>query len=178
MVYLRHLHHHSSWVGRFSGFINGLIAAAIGAVSMLMSEPTAKSNVKRKCMFVLSIATLHCIALHYIPFHSITLHCIALHCITLHYITLHYITLHYITLHYITLHYITLHYITLKEQGAREQWIEQQRSKAKGLKCHYWGKFGHIRRNCKEWVRTNLEARRKPETLQASQVTRKQAEGK
>ena len=28
-------------------------AAAIGALSMLMSEPTAKSNVKRTCMFVL-----------------------------------------------------------------------------------------------------------------------------
>ena len=36
---------------------NGLIAAAIGALSMLMSEPTAKSYVKRTCMFVLSIAT-------------------------------------------------------------------------------------------------------------------------
>ena len=41
----------------FSGLINGLIAAAIGALSMLMSEPTAKSYVKRTCMFVLSIAT-------------------------------------------------------------------------------------------------------------------------
>ena len=35
----------------------GLIAAAIGALSMLMSEPTTKSYVKRTCMFVLSIAT-------------------------------------------------------------------------------------------------------------------------
>ena len=48
----------------------------------------------------------------------------------------------------------------------------QQRSKAKGLKCHHCGKFGHIRRNCKEWVRTKSEARRKPETPQASQETR------
>ena len=37
--------------------IYGLIAAAIGALSMLMSEPTAESYVKRTCMFVLSIAT-------------------------------------------------------------------------------------------------------------------------
>ena len=48
-------------LGGLSGLINGLIAAAIGAYSMLMSEPTAKSNVKRTRMFVLSIATLHCI---------------------------------------------------------------------------------------------------------------------
>ena len=47
--------HHG--LGGFSGLINGLIAAAIGALSMLMSEPTAKSHVKRTCMFVLSIAT-------------------------------------------------------------------------------------------------------------------------
>ena len=44
-------------LGGFSGLINGLTAAAIGALSMLMSEPTAKSYVKRTCMFVLSIAT-------------------------------------------------------------------------------------------------------------------------
>ena len=47
--------HHG--LGGFSGLIHGLIAAAIGALSMLMSEPTAKSYVKRTCMFVLSIAT-------------------------------------------------------------------------------------------------------------------------
>ena len=46
-------------LGGFSGLINGLITAAFGALSMLMSEPTAKSNVKRTCMFVLSITTLH-----------------------------------------------------------------------------------------------------------------------
>ena len=57
--------HHG--LGGFSGLINGLIAAAIGALSMLMSEPTAESYVKRTCMFVLSIATftLH---LHYQQF--------------------------------------------------------------------------------------------------------------
>ena len=32
--------HHG--LGGFSGLINGLIAAAIGALSMLMSEPTVK----------------------------------------------------------------------------------------------------------------------------------------
>ena len=48
----------------------------------------------------------------------------------------------------------------------------QQRSKAKGVKCHHCGKFGDIRRNSKEWVRTKPEARRKPETPQASQETR------
>ena len=60
VVYLYHsltyiITHHG--LGGFSGLINGLIAAAIGALSMLMSEPTAKSYVKRTCMFVLSIAT-------------------------------------------------------------------------------------------------------------------------
>ena len=33
-------------LGGFSGLINGLIAAAIGALSMLMSEPTAKKLCK------------------------------------------------------------------------------------------------------------------------------------
>ena len=41
---------------------------------MLTSEPTAKSNVKRTRMFVLSLATLHYITLHYITLHYITLH--------------------------------------------------------------------------------------------------------
>ena len=54
--------HHG--LGGFSGFINGLIAAAFGALSMLMSEPTVKSNVKRTCMFVLLITTLHIYTLH------------------------------------------------------------------------------------------------------------------
>ena len=36
--------HHG--LGGFSGLINGLIAAAIGALSMLMSEPTAKKLCK------------------------------------------------------------------------------------------------------------------------------------
>ena len=35
--------HHG--LGGLSGLLNGLIAAAIGAFSMLMSEPTLKSNV-------------------------------------------------------------------------------------------------------------------------------------
>ena len=48
--------HHG--LGAFSELINGLIAAAIGALSMLTSEPTAESNVKRTRMFVLSLATL------------------------------------------------------------------------------------------------------------------------
>ena len=56
--------HHG--LGGFSGLINGLIAAAIGALSMLMSKPTAKSYVKRTCMFVLSIATFtFTFTLHY-----------------------------------------------------------------------------------------------------------------
>ena len=38
------LTHHG--LGGFSGLINGLIAAAIGALSMLMSEPTAKKLCK------------------------------------------------------------------------------------------------------------------------------------
>ena len=48
----------------------------------------------------------------------------------------------------------------------------QQRSKANELKCHHCESFGHIRRNCKEWVRTKPEARKKPATPQASQDTR------
>ena len=49
--------HHG--LGGFSGLISGLIAAAIGALSMLMSEPTAKKLCKEDMynMFVLSIAT-------------------------------------------------------------------------------------------------------------------------
>ena len=42
--------HHG--LGGFSGLINGLIAAAIGALSMLMSEPTAKSYVLKEDMYV------------------------------------------------------------------------------------------------------------------------------
>lgn len=38
--------------------MNGLIAAAIDALSMLMSEPTVKSNV-RGHVYILSLATLH-----------------------------------------------------------------------------------------------------------------------
>ena len=49
--------HHG--LGEFSGLINGLIAAAIGALRRLMPEPTVKkSSVKRTCVFVLSLATL------------------------------------------------------------------------------------------------------------------------
>ena len=29
----------------------------------------------------------------------------------------------------------------------------KQRPKGKGPKCHHCGKFGHIRRNCNEWVK-------------------------
>ena len=46
-------------LGEFSELINGLIAAAIGALSIVMSEPTATSNVKKTRSFVLSLATLH-----------------------------------------------------------------------------------------------------------------------
>ena len=49
----------------FSELRNGLIAAIIGALSMLMSEPTVKSNVKRTRMFVLSLTSLRYITLHY-----------------------------------------------------------------------------------------------------------------
>ena len=55
--------HHG--LGGFSGLINGLIAAAIGALSMLTSEPTAKSNVKRTRMFDLSFSRYYA-TLHYI----------------------------------------------------------------------------------------------------------------
>ena len=56
VVYL-HLHHHSSRVGKVQwAHENGLIAAAIGTLSMLTSKPTAKSDVKRTRMFVLSLS--------------------------------------------------------------------------------------------------------------------------
>ena len=42
VFYLRRLHYHSSLVGKFSGLINGPIAASSGALCMLTSEPTAK----------------------------------------------------------------------------------------------------------------------------------------
>ena len=42
--------HHE--LGEFSELINGMITAAIGAFSVLTSEPTAKSNVSRTRMFV------------------------------------------------------------------------------------------------------------------------------
>ena len=60
VVYL-HLHHHSSRIGKVQwAHKNGLIAAAIGALSMLTSEPTAKSNVKEDTYVCpLTLATLH-----------------------------------------------------------------------------------------------------------------------
>ena len=51
-------------LGGSSGLVNGLIAAVIDALTTLMSQPTAKTNVKRTRVFVLSLVTLHCI--HYI----------------------------------------------------------------------------------------------------------------
>ena len=46
----------------------GLIAAAIGTLSMLMSEPKAKSNAieDTHSMFVLSLVTYTVVTLHYI----------------------------------------------------------------------------------------------------------------
>ena len=62
--------HHG--LGGFSELINGLIAASTGTLSMLMSGPIPKSNVKRTrtyvCPFTLDI-TLHYITLHYITLH-------------------------------------------------------------------------------------------------------------
>ena len=53
-----HWNHHSSRVGEVQwAHKNGLIVAAIGALSMLTSEPTAKSNVKRTRMFAFTLAT-------------------------------------------------------------------------------------------------------------------------
>ena len=45
----------------------------------------------------------------------------------------------------------------LKERVGSERSREgamtgKQRPKGKGPKCHHCGKFGHIRRNCNEWV--------------------------
>ena len=77
VVYL-HLHHHSARVGKVQwAHKNGLIAAAIGALSMLTSEPTAKSNVKKTGMFVLSlsrhyISKLHLATLYYVSTAAVT----------------------------------------------------------------------------------------------------------
>ena len=64
MVYLRqYITHHG--LGGFSELTNGLMAAAIGALSMLTSEPTAKTKCKEGtyvCPLIRDI-TLHCIAL-------------------------------------------------------------------------------------------------------------------
>ena len=61
VVYLRHLHHHSTWVGRIQWARKWTDSDAL---TILMSEPTAKTNVKRTRVFVLSLVTLHYI--HYI----------------------------------------------------------------------------------------------------------------
>ena len=37
----------------------------------------------------------------------------------------------------------------------------KQLAKGKGPKCHYCGKFGHIRRNCKEWARKKSDSSQK-----------------
>ena len=55
--------HHG--LGGFSGLINGLIAAAIGALSMLMSEPTAKKLCKED-MYVCPLNRDIYTHLHYI----------------------------------------------------------------------------------------------------------------
>ena len=61
VVYL-HLHHHSSRVGKVQwAHKNGLIAAAIGTLSMLTSEPTAKKKQGKGDTYVrpLTLVTLH-----------------------------------------------------------------------------------------------------------------------
>ena len=65
-------------LGGFSGLINGLIEAAIGALSMLTSEPTAKKQCKEDtyvCPLTLAtLQTLHAIGVGVSRFDS---HCIA-----------------------------------------------------------------------------------------------------
>ena len=51
----------------------------------------------------------------------------------------------------------------LKERVGSERSREgattgMQRPKGKGPKCHNCGKFGHIRRNCNEWVKTTSDS--------------------
>ena len=37
----------------------------------------------------------------------------------------------------------------------------KQQAKGKGPKCHYCGRFGHIRRTCKEWDRKKSDSSQK-----------------
>ena len=53
----------------------------------------------------------------------------------------------------------------------------KQRPKGKGPKCHHCGKFGHIRRNCNEWVKkksdfNEKEARRNKLKVNKAKVRR------
>ena len=54
----------------------------------------------------------------------------------------------------------------------------KQRPKGKGSKCHHCGKFGHIRRNCNEWVKkksdsNEKEARRNKLKVKMAEVRRR-----
>ena len=54
----------------------------------------------------------------------------------------------------------------------------KQRPKGKGPKCHHCGKFGHIRRNCNEWVKkkndsNEKEARSKKLRVNKAEVRRR-----
>ena len=54
----------------------------------------------------------------------------------------------------------------LKERVGSERSREgamtgKQRPKGKGPKCHHCGKFGHIRRNCNEWVKKKSDSNEK-----------------
>ena len=44
---------------------------------------------------------------------------------------------------------------------ARKAMTGKQQAKGKGPKCHYCERFGHIRRNCKEWARKKYDSSHK-----------------
>ena len=47
------------------------------------------------------------------------------------------------------------------ERSREEAMTGKQRPKGKGPKCHHRGKFGHIRRNCNEWVKKKSDSNEK-----------------
>ena len=49
----------------------------------------------------------------------------------------------------------------MQAPAARKAMTGKQQAKEKGPKCHYCGRFGHIRRNYKEWARKKCDSSHK-----------------
>ena len=54
----------------------------------------------------------------------------------------------------------------------------KQRPKARGPKCHHCGKFGHIQRNCNEWIKVSQCNERVRTKFNEPEGDQKQVEGK